>query len=69
MFAVTMDDEALAGAFLSACRGAGSTESQCLCFLEGVENEYTQSEFLTIEQEMVQTGQMPPFFTGIQARC
>jgi len=55
--------------FLESCRGAGGSDSECLCVLEGLEGEYTEEEFIDIDAEMAGGAAPPPFFTGLATRC
>jgi hypothetical protein len=56
--------------FLESCTASeNTTESQCRCGLELIEDELTLEEYIAAEQEAVNTGLAPAAFARAAAAC
>lgn len=54
--------------FVNSCSAQGNlTKSQCQCILRGIQQEYTQEEYVAIEVGMMSGNAAPEKFTKVAA--
>jgi hypothetical protein len=55
--------------FMRGCTSTGGTTSQCRCLLTEVEREYSVTELVELNDQIVETGEYPPELVAMGARC